>query len=130
MKAPVRRSASVKISSSYVIEVDEQSAKEEESRRWRRAKVREMSRSQFSKWCKSHLKSIKMRRVAEASEENDSWHLISKNASKGRDSKIDIHMYNGLKFPSSGSASHNRARFSVVPIEKENLDYISPDMTV
>ncbi len=89
-----------------------------------------MSRSQFSKWCKSHLKSIKMRPVAEASEENDSWHLISKNASKNRSSKIDIHMYNGLKFPSDSSPSHNRARFSVVPIEEENLDYISPDMTV
>lgn len=71
-----------------------------------------------------------MRQVAEASEENDSWHLISKNASKHRSSRIDIHMYDKLKFPSSGSASHNRARFSAVPIEEENLDYVSPDMTV
>ena len=71
-----------------------------------------------------------MRQVIEASEENDSWHLISKNASRCKDSKIDIQTYNRLKFPSSLSAKPNRARFSEIAIQDENLDFISPDMTV
>ena len=88
-----------------------------------------MSQSYFRKWCQGHLKKIKMQRVVEASEEKDSWHLISKHANYDKGSKKDIQTYNKLKFPSSTSASRNRILFSgTIPIQEESLDYISPDI--
>ena len=131
MLSPVkRRSARVNKSGTDTIEMDEQTDKDEEERKSKRAKVREMSRSEFSKWCKNDLNN-NMQKSSLASVEQDLLNEISKSASKDNKSQTAFQMSNELKLPCSQSAMKNQDGFSVPPMEeeKESLDYISPDLT-
>ena len=52
----------------------------------RRMQIREMSRHAFRKWCKIHLRSIRLQNVAEEPSEQDSWDYISQRGQISKES--------------------------------------------